>query len=661
MRAYFATEMQTKIVFIVSALLAAFSAVFAQERDTLQVKEIQDELKEVSIVSMRSSRTIERIPTRIEFVSEEEVGEKINMKPGDIRVMMSESTGITTQQTSAISGNSAIRIQGLDGRYTLILKDGMPAFPGAANGLGLLQTPPLDLRQVEIIKGSTSTLYGGGAIAGLVNLVTKTPEDEPELSFLVNGTTAGGVDVSGFLNRRFGRVGATVLATFNHNQPYDPSEYGFTAIPKFNRFVLNPKLFFYFTEDTKLSVGFNSMFEDRLGGDMAYVRGRGDAVHSYFERNKSSQIASQLIFSHRFNDELSLEVKNGVTRYGRSITIPDYSFSGRQWTSFSEIHLKQTGEALDWVYGLNLWTDKFVEDAAGKTHDRDYARTIFGAFVQNDWDVARWLSVESGLRADFIPGYGAAVLPRLSLLFKPVTRFSSRLGGGMGYKVPTLFTEDTERIQYRDLLPLGADNRLERSYGLNWDFNYSTRILGGAVSFSINQLLFYTKVTHPLLLKEADGRPVLRNIDGYLDTKGGETNMKLGWRDFHLYLGYTLTDAHTCDAGVTTSSVLTSGHRINAVLMYEKEDAWRIGFEAYYYSPQLLSDGTYGHPYWICGFMVERFWKHLSLFVNFENFTDRRQTRFGSIYSGSVSAPVFAEIYAPLDGFVMNGGIKVHL
>ena len=127
----------------------------------------------------------------------------------------------------------------------------------------------------------------------------------------------------------------------------------------------------------------------------------------------------------------------------------------------------------------------------------------------------------------------------------------------------------------------------------------------------------------------------------------------------HLYLGYTLTDAHTKDSGRLTESLLTSKHRINAVLMYEKDDFWRIGLESYYYSPQLLSDGSHCKPYLICGFMAEKFWEHLSLFINFENFTDRRQTRFGSIYSGSISNPVFSEIYAPLDGFVMNGGIKI--
>lgn len=138
-------------------------------------------LEEVTISSTRGTRTIQNIPTRVEFISSEELGEKGSMKPGDIRMLLNESTGIITQQTSATSGNASIRIQGLDGRYTQILKDGFPVFAGAASGLGLLQTPPLDLKQVEIIKGSTSTLYGGGAIAGLINLISKTPEEKRDL------------------------------------------------------------------------------------------------------------------------------------------------------------------------------------------------------------------------------------------------------------------------------------------------------------------------------------------------------------------------------------------------------------------------------------------------------------------------------------------------
>jgi outer membrane receptor for ferrienterochelin and colicins len=176
------------------------------ETDTLEVMlaSNEEELEGITISSTRSSRTISDIPTRVEFIAGEELEEKGNMKPGDIRMLLAESTGIQTQQTSATSATASIRIQGLDGRYTQILKDGFPLYSGAASGLGLLQIPPLDLKQVEVIKGSSSTLYGGGAIAGMVNLISKTPTDERDLRFIVNGTSAGGLDVSGFTERRPG-------------------------------------------------------------------------------------------------------------------------------------------------------------------------------------------------------------------------------------------------------------------------------------------------------------------------------------------------------------------------------------------------------------------------------------------------------------------------
>ena len=144
------------------------------------------------------------------------------MKPGDIRMMLNESTGIQTQQTSATSNNSTIRIQGLDGKYTQIIRDGFPLYSGFSEGLGLLQIPPLDLKQVEVIKRSSSTLYGGGAIAGLVNLISKIPKDKRELDFIVNGTSALGLDASGFYSQKSKKMGTTLFASYNHGAPYDP-------------------------------------------------------------------------------------------------------------------------------------------------------------------------------------------------------------------------------------------------------------------------------------------------------------------------------------------------------------------------------------------------------------------------------------------------------
>src|ERR1051325_9796552 len=182
--------------------------------------------EEVIVTATRTSRTIANTPTRTEVISGEELQEKGNMKPGDIRMMLNESTGIQTQQTSATSYNSSIRIQGLDGRYTQLLRDGLPLYAGFSGGLSLLQIAPLDLKQVEVIKGSSSTLYGGGAIAGLVNLVSKTPGKKRELSFIANGTSARGLDLSGFYSERYGKLGLTVFGSRNSSAAFDPAGIG---------------------------------------------------------------------------------------------------------------------------------------------------------------------------------------------------------------------------------------------------------------------------------------------------------------------------------------------------------------------------------------------------------------------------------------------------
>jgi iron complex outermembrane receptor protein len=140
-----------------------------------------------------------------------------------------------------------------------------------------------------------------------------------------------------------------------------------------------------------------------------------------------------------------------------------------------------------------------------------------------------------------------------------------------------------------------------------------------------------------------------------------ETNAKITYGDFKLFIGYTLADVNQHTAGTTTTYPLVSKHRLNNVLMYEVEDEWKIGAEAYYYSKQRLNDGTNGESYWTAGFMAEKLWERFSIFINFENLTDTRQTKFDTIYTGTIAEPIFRDIYAPVDGFVINGGIKIRL
>lgn len=637
---------------------------FFQERPMLILLNAEGkELNEVVVGATRSSRTIANIPTRVEVISGEELDEKGNMKPGDIRMLLAESTGIQTQQTSATSGNSSIRIQGLDGKYTQIIRDGFPLYSGFSGGLGLLQIAPLDLKQVEVIKGSSSTLYGGGAIAGLVNLVSKTPTDERQLDFLLNGTSALGLDASGFYSQKFKKIGATVYVAYNHGTPYDPSNIGLSAIPRYNRYTLNPKLFFYLDDKTTLITGVNSTIENRIGGDMQYLEGKGDAQHSYYELNKTGRYSTQVELDHKFNNQEKLTVKNSVSYFDRSINLPAYRFSGVQVSTYSEANYSYDGRKMDWVAGINYLTDNFREDRNSSFPLRSYNYNTIGAFVQNTWNITDKIILESGLRGDYHNEYGFFALPRISGLYKINSHWSTRLGGGLGYKAPTVFTEDAERIEFRNVLPIDvANTKAERSYGANYDITYRTGLFDNKVSFSINQLFFYTRIDNPIILTPlTNGDWQYLQPQSSLNTKGMETNVKLTYSNFKLYLGYTLADVMQHTGNVATTYPLVSKNRMNNVLMYEIEDKLKIGAEAYYFSPQRLNDGTTGRGYWTAGLMAEKVWERFSLFINFENLTDTRQTKFGPIYTGSITDPVFKDIYAPLDGFVANGGIKLKL
>ena len=619
--------------------------------------EHEHEMEEVIVKATRISRTITNIPTRVEVISGEELVEKGNMKPGDIRMLLNESTGIQTQQTSATSYNAGIRIQGLDGRYTQILRDGYPLYAGFSGGLSILQIAPLDLKQVEVIKGAASTLYGGGAIAGLVNLVSKTPTEKKELSFLANATSAGGLDLSGFYSERYGKAGLTVFASRNSNRPFDPANNGFTAIPKFERYSINPRLFLY-GKKTNADFGVNFLTEDRIGGSMNYIKNGGT---DFFEKNKTERITTQLGITHQLNEKENLQFKNSFSNFNRDINIPGYQFDALQQSSFSEFTWNRNSESSDWVIGANMLTDKLSERGQPLSGKRDYQFNTFGLFVQNAWTLSEKLVLETGLRADHVNKYGWELLPRISAMFKLSPTFTTRLGGGYGYKTPSIFTEEGERLQFQNILPINVNNtRNERSIGFNWDLNYKTRI--GAVGVSFNHLFFYTRLNNPLVLMGSpSGYSSFENSTGYLDTKGMETNLRLTYGDFKLFLGYTYTDANTHFANTKAWLPLTAKHRLNNVLMYEIEGKLKIGLEAYHFSQQKLNDGTTGQPYWIVGLMAEKIWDKFSLFINFENFSNTRQSKFGPIYTGTVNNPNFKDIYAPVDGFVVNGGIKIRL
>ena len=623
-----------------------------------KLKESDNELNEIVLQSTRSTRTIKKTPTRIEFIGTDELGEKAIMNPTNISMVLRESTGIQMQQTSLSSGNTNIRIQGLDGRYTQLLRDGFPLYGGFSSGLSILQIPPLDLKQFEIIKGSSSTLYGGGAIAGLVNMVSKTPDKKTALDIMLTQTQALGSTANIFYSKRNKKFGVSLYGSGHYQKVFDPEKDEFSNLPKTISISFNPKFFYYPSDKTTVWFGLNGTYDDRVGGDVTKIESGEKGIHQYTEKNNSKRLSSQFVYQTQLNPISSLQFKNSISFFDRNLTVPNFYFHGKQTNTFTEVTYNHELKNVDWVVGANLYSSNFDEEN-NATQQRDQKDMTFGAFANTIYNISfNWI-LETGLRVDYNNDFGLFPLPKISLLYKNNNGFSSRVGGGLGYKIPDIFTEAAEYINFKNVLAIDKPNiNTEQSYGVNFDINYQTRLFD-KINFSINQLFYITAIKDALLLNSTNnGLFKFENASGKIFSKGAETNIKFTYKDFKWFLNYALINTKLNYLPGNPQKPLTAKHNAGSVLMYES-DKWRIGYETYYTGKQFLSNGRKTTDFITMGLLLMRNFNLGNIFINFENFTDRRQSRFSPLVLPPHENPVFPEIYAPTDGFIFSVGLII--
>jgi outer membrane receptor for ferrienterochelin and colicins len=624
--------------------------------DTVVVIVLREEAvhgEAIIVLSTRTGRRVEDEPLRVEVIGREEIEEKMLMTPGDISMMLNETSGLRVQVTSPSMGGAGVRIQGLRGRYTQLLADGLPLYGGQSGALGMLQIPPMDLAQVEVIKGVASALYGGSALGGVVNLISRSPVDDREL--LLNRTSRGGTDavlwMSDVLSPRWGY---TLLSGGHAQQMHDVDGDGWADLPGYRRAVVRPRVFWDDGAGRSAFVTVGVMAENREGGTLG--GGTTPEGAAYREALDTRRLDGGLVARAQVRGDRLLTVRTSATLQRHGHRFGELTEQDVHSTGFGELSLTGTDRGHSWVIGGALQHEGYENRDVPRF---DHTRTTPSLFVQDEVMPTPRVTIAASARLDVHGDHGAVFNPRLSVLVAEEDDWTVRASLGTGHFVPSPFIEETEVIGLSRLQPLGA-LALERARSASLDVGRH------AGHVELNATIFGSEVTNPLMLRRAGGMVELFNATEPTRTWGADLLGRFHEGPFHATATYTHTRSteHDPDTEARRASPLTPRHAAGLVGMWEAADAGRAGIEFYYVGRQQLEANPYrrvGPAYVILGLLLERRVGPASVFLNAENLLDSRQTRRDPLLLPARMADGrwTTDVWAPLDGRTVNAGLRV--
>jgi iron complex outermembrane receptor protein len=510
----------------------------------------------------------------------------------------------------------------------------------------------MDLGQVEVIKGVASAFYGAGAMGGVVNLLSRRPATTRIVETLFNASTLGATDGIVFLSSPASHPWSASLLAGGHGQiQNDRDDDGWADLAGYARAVARPRVFWDGGNGRSAFLTGGVTIENRNGGttESAVLPATGAPyVESLDTRRYDVGGTYQTLFGGRYVV---------TTRAAAAWARHDHEFGDirerdRHDTLFSEAAVRAGAGSTTWVAGAAFERDDFTpRDVPGFA----YTHNVPGVFAQADMQFAPWVSVSAGGRVDFHSEYGTFFSPRVSALFRK-DQWVSRISAGQGFFGPTPLTEETEAA---GLTRLTIPQALEAERGTSVSMDL-TRTIG---SGSITATFFGSRIAHPIAVDRETSYRLFNWTEATTNT-GVELLATLRHGPFSATASYTYVRAREGDATERQDAELTPGHSAGLVGMWESESKGRFGVEVYYTGRQRLEVNPYrseSTPYVIVGFLAERRAGHARFFINAENITNVRQTRWDSLLrpTQGVDGRWTVDAWAPLDGRVFNGGVRI--
>lgn len=518
--------------------------------------------------------------------------------------------GVRPQLNCNVCNTGDIKINGLPGPYTMVLIDGMPIVSSLSTVYGLSGIPNSLIERIEIVKGPASSLYGSEALGGLINIITKKPQNAPLLSADIMATSWQEYNVDLSLKSTVGKKTSvlTGMNYFNYQNVVDNNSDNFTDMTLQNRMSVFQKWNFERKQNRVFSLAGRFLYEDRWGGDVQWnklFRG-GDSVYGesiYTKRweligNYQLPTKEKLMLSFSYNNHH----QNSV--YGTTI------YKAQQNVAFAQLTWDKKIGKNDLLIGTALrytfYDDNTPATASANplnTQNQPQKTYLPGIFVQDEISLNKNHKVLLGMRYDYNSNHGNIFTPRIAYKWLINEKNIARLNAGTGFRVVNLFTEDHASLTGARIVEIKNELNPEQSYNVN--INYVNKVFAtNGTYLNLDASIFYTHFNNRIV-GDYDTDPnkiIYDNLSGHAVNKGISLNMDMAFNTgLKIMAGGTLMENTLTDNGVTVQQILTERFAGNWSISYKiRKINLTIDYTGNVYSPMrlpLLSDKDPRSPY----------------------------------------------------------------
>ncbi|WP_118974520.1 TonB-dependent receptor [Taibaiella koreensis] len=463
--------------------------------------------------------------------------------------------GVRPQLNCNVCNTGDIHINGMEGPYTLVLIDGMPIVSALSTVYGLSGIPNSIVERLEVVKGPAASLYGSEAMGGIINVITRSPQNAPRFSVDLMATSWQEYNTDLSFKARMGKVQTLLgVSYYNYQQPYDRNHDGFTDVTLQNRISVFNKWDFTRIDNRVASIAARYVYEDRWGGQMDWSRAWRGSDSIYGESIYTSRWELigqyQLPLKEKIMTQFSVIGHHQDSYYGTVPFLADQkvAFAQLYWDKQWGRHSLLAGASFRYTY----YNDNTPGTATVSGEDAPSRTPLPGVFIQDEWSLHRRHKLLLGYRFDYDRVHHAIHSPRLAYKWSPDDRNTLRASFGTGFRVVNLFTEDHAALTGARKVEIEEALKPERSYNSN--LNYVLQLPLGNNFINVDATAFYSYFTNKITGDyNTDPNKILyRNLSGHAISQGISLNLSMTFSiPLHIMAGATYMDVYQMnrDAG----------------------------------------------------------------------------------------------------------------